>query len=256
MIYDTHAHLDQLEDIAGALQRAKEADVKGIVCPSMDLKSCQVNLNLKKNAAGPKIFIGFGMHPSEANAEEAQAIVALIRENKDLLHAVGEIGLDYWYKDVRKNEEKKEAQRVVFKTCLKVAQEHHLPVIIHSRGAWSDCLKMTVAAGIKKAVFHWYSGPVDILEEILAAGYYVSASPSLAYSPPSQEAIKHAPIERTLIETDSPVYYRNEASGDGFRAEPKDVYRTLTAYSQLKSLTEDKAKDILNKNAEAFFSLL
>ncbi|MEK6737836.1 MAG: TatD family hydrolase, partial [Planctomycetota bacterium] len=55
-----------------------------------------------------------------------------------------------------------------------------LPVIIHSRGAWRDCLKMTKDAGVSRAVFHWYSGPLDVLEEIIDAGYYVGTTPSLA----------------------------------------------------------------------------
>ena len=73
--------------------------------------------------------------------------------------------------------------------------------MIHSRGVWRECLETTQSAGVRKAVFHWYSGPVDVLNDIVKQGYFVSTTPSVAYSPQSREAIASAPIEQTLIET-------------------------------------------------------
>ena len=73
-----------------------------------------------------------------------------------------------------------------------------MPIVIHSRGAWRDCLAMTKAAGVRRALFHWYSGPVDILDQILDAGFYVSTSLSVAYSPESRRAMARAPVERIL----------------------------------------------------------
>lgn len=104
---------------------------------------------------------------------------------------------------------------------------------------------------IKKANFHWYSGPLDILEEILNCGYFISATPALRYSPQHQEAIQYAPITQTLIETDSPVYFQEGESG--FTAQPKDVLKTLKLYATLKNLTEERSVAVLNKNALDFF---
>jgi len=83
---------------------------------------------------------------------------------------------------------------------------------------------------IKQAIFHWYSGPLDLLDKILSVGYFISATPALIYSPPHQEAIKRAPIERILLETDTPVGYR------GREARPKDVRVSLEEVARLKRL--------------------
>ena len=187
----------------------------------------------------------------------------LIREYADDLVAVGEIGLDFWYKWVRKDEGQKKIQRECFETLLNLAVEIDKPVVIHSRGAWADCLEIVRKAGIKKALVHWYSGPLDMLDEILADGFYVSATPSIAYSPQLREAMSRAPIERTLIETDTPVRYRIplDSTEEGkkeieeFSSEPKDVWRTLESYCLLKELDKKQALDILNQNAKDFFGI-
>ena len=262
-IIDTHAHLDQLENLDQALNNACREGVVGIVCVSMDLASCKKNLEIKKTTHSPKIYLAMGMHPSEAYLEEVQPIIQLIRDNASELTAIGEIGLDFWYKWVRKDKEKKDIQRKVYQTFLELAKELQLPVIIHSRGTWQECVQTAKEIGIKKAEFHWYSGPIDVLDEILSCGYFISTTPSLAYSPPSREAINHAPIENTLIETDSPVFFqtavsardKNKEPKEGFLAEPKDVFKTLKAYCELKNIDEQRALEVLNKNAEDFFSL-
>ncbi|OGX25883.1 MAG: hypothetical protein A2787_05535 [Omnitrophica WOR_2 bacterium RIFCSPHIGHO2_01_FULL_48_9] len=252
-IIDTHTHLDHLEDIEGALRRAQQAGVAAIVAVGVDLAANKRNLEIKRATQQPKIYVALGIHPGNINPAEVAATLKFIRENIKEVVAIGETGLDYWYKWVKKDEAKKQEQRATFQKQLELAKEFDLPVVIHSRGAWRDCLSMTQQAGVKKALFHWYSGPVDILQEILAGGYYVSTSPSVAYSPQSREAMAAAPIERTLIETDSPVYYGEKDKG--FLAEPKDVFRTLQAYAELKKVPEEKALNILNQNAKDFFAL-
>lgn len=254
-IIDTHAHLDQLENLEQALEHAVQAGVEAIVAVSMDLNSCRKNLEIKRKTRRPKIILGMGMHPSEADRTQVGACLELIRQHAGEVAAVGEIGLDFWYKWVRKDQAKKDEQREVFRAFLEAAKELDLPAVIHSRGVWRECLETAKNVGVRKAVFHWYSGPVDVLNDILKQGYYVSTTPSLAYSPPSREAILNAPIEQTLIETDAPVYYKNEATQEGFQAGPKDVLRTLKAYCALKHFEEDKAAAIFNQNARIFFGI-
>ena len=163
--------------------------------------------------------------------------------------AVGETGLDYWYKWVRKDMAERKKQQDSFEMHLQMAREFNLPIIIHSRGAERDCLAMTQSAGVSKALFHWYSGSVDILEQILNAGYYVSTSPSVAYSEPSRQAMARAPLDRILIETDAPVRYSD------FLAEPKDVVRTLKALADLKNTDEQTVLTQVNQNARDFFTV-
>ncbi len=253
MIIDTHAHLDHVPDVEKALERAHAAGVTDIIAVSTDLKALKRNLELKKSCASPRVHVAFGVHPGEIKPEELEKTFSFMRANIKEAIAIGETGLDYWYKWACKNDEEKQKQRDCFQKHLELAKEFDLPIVIHSRGAWKDCLEMTKSAGVKHALFHWYSGPVDILDGILSAGYYVSTSPSVAYSPQSREAMAHAPIERTLIETDSPVFYNQPE--DGFQAEPKDVWRTLKAYAALKNIDEKEALARLNDNAQTFFKI-
>jgi len=260
-IIDTHAHLDHIENIDQALANADDAGVEAVVTMSIDSESCRKNLEIKKAHDKPRIYLAFGMHPSDANRDRLTECVELIRQHRDELTAVGEIGLDFWYKWVRKDKEKKDEQRAIFRALLELACELDLPAVIHTRGTWRECYETAKGVGIKKAEFHWYSGPLDVLKDILDSGYYVSASPSLAYSPQSREAISYAPIDRTMIETDSPVFYRtadikeDKNSQEGFQAEPKDVFQTLRAYCELKKIKKAEAVEIFNRNAREFFKL-
>lgn len=253
---DTHAHLDDVENVDEALKEADQAGVVGVVAVGIDHSSNQKNLEIKKKTSKPKIYLALGIHPEsleDKSPDQFDGAIHFIRENIKEAVAVGEIGLDYWYKWAKKSEEKKAEQREIFLKQLELAKEFHLPVIIHSRGSWADCLKMAQETGIKKAVFHWYSGPVDTLEQILSCGYFISAGPALSYSPPLQIAVKHAPMDQMLIETDSPVYYKEGESG--FRAGPKDVLRTLKLYAAQMNMDEEEAAEIFLKNSKNFFAI-
>lgn len=260
-LIDTHAHLDHLQDINQALARADKEGVAGIVAVSIDVASCRKNLEIKRTIRRPQIFLAMGMHPSDAAMDQLDPCARLIRKHRADLVAVGEIGLDFWYKWVRKDQQKKDEQRTVFRALLQLAKELDLPAVIHTRGTWRESFETAKELGIRRAEFHWYSGPTDVLKDILDAGYYISASPSLAYSPQSREAVGYAPIERTMIETDSPVSYSvvasdGEVSADErYQAEPKDVFKTLKAYCALKGVEAFRAVEIFNRNAGEFFRL-
>lgn len=252
---DTHAHLDHLENLDQALENARREKLEGIVALSMDVVSCRKNLEIKKIITDPEIYLGMGIHPSEAKVEDIDACVSLVRENQKLLHAIGEIGLDFWYKWVRKDDEKKDAQRKVFRALLEVAKELDLPAVVHARGTWKECLETVKAVGLPRVEFHWYSGPLDILKEILDEGYFISAPPALAYSPPLRAAFEMAPLDQVMIETDCPVFFKKDEQDPGFKSEPKDVYRSLKAFCELKNIDEIKAAQILTQNAKTFFNI-
>ena len=252
-IIDTHAHLDQVENIEEVLKKAKEVGVTSVVAVSTDGASSIKNIEISRKIKEPCIYVAIGIHPECAESLDIGKNIGVIKENASNATAIGEIGLDYWYKWARKKEDKKQIQRDLFRLQLKIAKEHDLPVTIHSRGAWRDCLKIIEDIGIKKAVFHWYSGPREILEEICDKGYFISATPALSYSPQSQEAVKNAPIENTLIETDSPVFFKDPKGV--FQATPKDVFRTLELYAQIKNMKEADALSVLNQNACDFFGI-
>jgi TatD DNase family protein len=262
-LIDSHAHLDHVENLDSALAAALSDGVSAVLAVSTDLIAMKKNLTIKNQYQSTssvqrltsqiKIYLGLGVHPGEIKAEELAESYAFIEENIAQIDVIGEIGLDFWYKWVRKDDEKKREQRQVFRQQLVIAKKFDKPVVVHARGTWKECLDTVKEFDLKKVNFHWYSGPVDVLEQIIKSGYYVSASPALAFSSQSREAISCAPIEQTLIETDSPVYFNYpDELGGGFSSTPKDVFKTLAAYAKLKGIVPEQAAEILNKNVEEF----
>ena len=254
-IIDTHTHLDHLENADEALARASHCGVQSVLSVGVDLAANRKNIELKHRIQSPRIYIGLGIHPGDIKTDEIEETIRFIEQNIHEASCVGEIGLDFWYKWVRKDDAKKDEQREVYRRLLNVAKMHGLPVVIHSRGAWKYCLEILKEVGVKQGVFHWYSGPLDILDQVLDYGFYVGCTPSISTSPEARQAMAHAPIERTLIETDTPVYYRHIDQEGGFKAEPKDVFKTLEYYAQIKKMDPLQAVSILNKNAIELFGL-
>lgn len=254
-MFDTHAHLDHFENLEPALRNAAASGVAGILAVSMDLASMRRNLQIAGQFTAPRIYVGLGIHPANVKAEELEESLQFMREQMPRAAVIGEIGLDFWYKWVRKDKALHELQRLTFRRQLELAKEFDRPVVIHARGTWRECLTTVQEIGINRAVFHWYSGPLDVLKDILAAGYFISASPALSSSPPCREAVAETPIERVLIETDCPVFYRYPGEENGFTAEPKDVWYTLKVYAQLKAMDEPAALAVFDQNARRFIGI-
>lgn len=248
-LIDTHAHLSDIEDLERILEEARSVGIIAIISVSSDLKTSIKNLEITQRYGSPKIFPSIGIHPQNLNHNELEEIKLLLRENKEKIVAIGEIGLDFWYKEVRKDEDKRILQKKIFATQLDLAREFNLGVIIHSRGTWKECLNMVLEKGLKKAIFHWYSGDLDTLEEIIKNGYFISAAPSCGYSREHREAIKNTPLENILLETDSPTVYKD------FQSEPKDILRVLKEVAVLKGVDDKELARLTKENAIRFFNL-
>lgn len=231
-VADAHAHLSDMEGLEQVIQRAVDVGVCAVASMSMDLQSNVKTMRIAEKpwAAGLKILPCLGLHPWGLVEESIEPTLAYMRQNVERAAGLGEVGLDYWLKEVRKDQSKKSLQRLAFEETLKIAGEFNKPVTVHGRGAWEDCFNLAVSVGVKKAVFHWYTGPVKLLKQIFDEGYYVSATPALAYSKDHRAAISEASLENLLVETDAPVKYGLEAS------EPKDVTKTLLEVSRLKNV--------------------
>ena len=241
-LIDGHAHLNEIDDIEGALERAAAAGVARIVAVGMDMASNRRVLAIAASYPG-LVLPSVGFHPWSISTEPIEATVAFVKTHLASCTALGEVGLDY------KAKVKKAVQREVFARLLDLAAEFGKPVIVHARFSHQRCHRMVSAAGIKMAVFHWYSGPLDLLEKIVDDGYFVSCTPALAYSTAHQAAIRQAPLERILVETDCPVEYRGKVS------EPAHLIDTLTHLSRIKELPIDEAARITTANARAFFGI-
>ncbi len=241
-LVDGHAHLEQVDDLPESLREAREAGVCGIVAVGMDIESNKKALGFA-GSNSRYVYPALGYHPWELKEETVETNLSFIRGHLKEGVALGEVGLDYRAKV------KKVLQWEVFGKLLEIAREYDKPVIIHCRYSHQRAFEMVMERKIERTVFHWYSDSVDLLDKILSAGYLISATPALAYSPPHREAIKRAPIERILLETDTPVIYQ------GKEARPKDVFVTLEEVARLKGMNRSAVAEQTTANASQSFGI-
>lgn len=241
-LIDTHVHIDELVDLEGAVRRAQSAGIRAIIGVGFDLVSNEKILQIAQIYPG-YLFPAVGFHPWHVEADRVEATLDAMDREVERCVAIGEVGLDF------KVETDKALQIRVFRSILKLATDRGKPVIVHARGAWEEALSMVVEAGLEKAIFHWYSGPMGVLSRIIERGYSVSATPALAYSPRHRKAIKRAPIEGLLLETDAPQAYR------GVPSEPKDLLISLLLVADLKGMEVEEAAHKTTQNALQLFGL-
>jgi len=251
-LIDTHAHLDELKNLDLMLEDAKKASVIAIVAVGSNHQS-----NIKTLEISQKhrrfVYPALGLHPWELGnlgTFEIDDNLRLIEQNIASAVAVGEIGLDYDKRVLKAAS--KELQKEVLARLLNIARKYAKPAIIHSRYAWKDALHLIQDAGMDKAVFHWFTGFSSVLRGIIDGGYFVSATPAAEYHEEHRRAIREAPLQRLLLETDCPVTYGREAR---YESQPADILRGLEAVSQLKGIAEAKIAEQTTRNAINFFSL-
>lgn len=240
-LVDTHAHLEELADIEGSLARARAKGLTAIVAVG---SSSQANARVLKLAEDHQNFVyaAIGIHPNEAGTESKEAI-DFIESQVHKCVAIGEVGMDYKYNVDRGR------QREVLDDLLQIARDHDKAVAVHSRGSWEDVLSCIQDNSVRKAVFHWYSGPLETLRRILDNGYFISVTPAVEYSPRHREATEVAPIESIMLETDAPVRYR------GVPSEPSDVTRVLDEVARIKGISVKELADATTRNACHLFGI-
>jgi len=251
-LIDTHVHADELKNLNLMLDEARKGGVIAIVAVGSSHQSNIRTLEISQEH-GHFVYPALGLHPWElANLglSEIDDNLGFVEQNIASAVAVGEIGLDY-DKRVLKGASK-ELQQEVLGRLLSIARKHAKPVIIHSRYAWTDALGLVQDAGIDRAVFHWFTGFSSVLKGIIDGGYFISATPAAEYHEEHRRAVKEAPLQRILLETDCPVTY---GRGVRYESQPVDVLRGLKAVSLLKSVDEGTVAEQTTRNAIELFSL-
>jgi TatD DNase family protein len=251
-LIDTHAHLDEVEDLDRAIEEAKKVGLVAVIAVGQDYESNLKILDISEKHRG-FVYPALGLHPwnlGNMDAAKVDLTLQFIEDNIEKAVGIGEIGLDYDKRVVAAAD--KECQKEAFKAVLELARRYNKPVSVHARYSWKDSFDLVKESGVKRAVFHWYTGFSSVLREIIARGYFISATPATEYHDEHRRAVRETPLENLLLETDCPVTYGRETK---YQSRPADIVRSLRAVAQLKGVEEQTIADQTTQNAVAFFSL-
>jgi TatD DNase family protein len=246
-VIDTHAHLTALDDPDEAVERAADAGVTRILTVGTTIEDCRRALTLAARHKG--VFAILGIHPHEAGRateDDLAALRELLAHPKAV--AVGETGLD-WYRDYAPRDD----QRRLFAAELQLAAELEKPVVIHTRAA-DDATLEALGDFAGTVVLHCFSSP-RMLPTALARDWYVSFAGNTTF-PKAVDlrlAAAQVPVERLLVETDSP--YLAPQLVRGRRNEPANVVHTLAALARARDEGQDELEQRIERNATECFSL-
>jgi len=248
---DTHAHLtdlDAYDNLDEIIKRAKDANVLKIINICTNKASLEKGLRLAEKYDCIYNTAATTPHDVEKEGDIFFPIVDQIAENKQIV-AIGETGLDYYYKYSPLETQKKFLQKYI-----KLAKKYNLPLVIHCRESFSDLFKIADTEGLKsKAVLHCFTGTQIEAKEVLKRGWYISFSGIVTFKNSNElrEVIEIVPLDRILIETDSP--YLAPQVKRGKKNEPANVVEIAKTIAGVKNMNLDEVANITYKNAINFF---
>jgi len=273
MIIDTHAHLN-----FSAFDNDREAVIKRAIDEGIYMINAGTKYSTSKKAIeiassfDKGVYAAIGLHPIhletglvkvkndgeeeiEINAKEEffnkEKYLELAKNDKVV--AIGEVGLDYWYKPkgTAKKELFKQKQKEVFLQNIEIAKELDLPLIIHCRVAHEDLWEIIKDIEIK-GVLHCFTGGIKELEKYLSKGLYIGLN-GIIFSFNSEEVIKKVPLNRILVETDCP--YLTPPAFKGQRNEPLFIKEVIKEIAIIKEISFKEVKEQTTLNAKKLFNL-
>jgi TatD DNase family protein len=250
-LVDTHCHLYLLEDEpASVVESSNAAGVDTLVCVGIDPASSRRSLELAESFRG--VFATAGMHPHDASAFDARA-GAEIEElvGNPLVVAVGECGLDFF-----RMRSPREDQERVLATHVGLAREAGLPLVVHVRDAWPEILRVLDEGSAEDVVLHCFSGDPEIARRCADRGWYLSFAGNVTYPKNAhlREAAAAVPLDRILVETDSPFLAPQRLRGrDNV---PGNVFDAVEEIAATRGEPVENVRDATVENARRAFPRL
>lgn len=251
MYFESHAHYDDKrfhedrEALLGSLLPA--AGVDTVINIGCDIKSSETSIRLAEKY--PYVYASVGVHPHEVGDMNSQSIEKL---KKLSAHpkavAIGEIGLDYYY-----DFNPRELQRFWFRQQLRLAEEVGMPVVIHSRDAAQETFEIIEASKVRKGVIHCYSGALPMARDYVDMGFTIGIGGVVTFSNAKKllEVVEGIPMERILIETDSPYLAPNPNRGK--RNDSRNLKYVVEKIAEIKGISPESVAEASARNAKSLF---
>ncbi len=247
---DVHCHLEQ-EDYSADREELIEKwkkELKAIITCCAHPNDFELTLSLVERHKG-FIFCTAGIHPEyvcEIPDEKVEEFFEILKRNREKIHGIGEVGLDFfWIKD----EKMRERQRELFTKFIHFADELKLPLVIHSRGAYDETVEILEKEDAKKVLLHMF-GANHLVKRVIENGWFISVNTILLKSKKHKKIVRDMPLERIMLETDSPWL-----SPSGGRNEPTSVKIVAEKISEIKKISVEDVDKVTTENAVKFFDL-
>ena len=269
---DTHIHIDEeayAPDREEVIARQREAGVEAMLIPGVNAASIEGILDIARRHPG-YCYPALGLHPQDVTADwqtQWAVIEQAIRAHRDELVAIGEIGLDYYWDTTYKSE-----QQELFRLQLALAQELHLPVMIHNREATEDTLRIlseTQMSNVKspisnlqplRGVLHCFNGSRETAQQVLGLGFYLGIGGvitfkncKLADTLAGDGRFERVPLERLVLETDGP--YLAPVPHRGERNESRWMEYVAERLAQVYQTDKKTVIEVTTANAKRLFGL-
>ncbi len=245
---DTHAHLDMLRSETDLTESVEKLDyIITIGCDKEEIYKAVDIANRFEN-----VYASVGYHPYDINGLDDRDIKILesIYRKNDKVVAIGETGLDY-YREITP----KKLQWDFFEKQLELAKKLKLPVVIHSRNAKEDTIKIleNLSPFPDSGVLHCFGGDINMMEKAVEMGFYISFAGNVTYPKADnlREVLKKTPLERLLLETDSPFLSPQKKRGKPNK--PSYIFYTLEFVSMLLGIQAEQLEKITDQNALKLF---
>ncbi|MEK6977633.1 MAG: TatD family hydrolase, partial [Candidatus Hydrothermarchaeota archaeon] len=187
-----------------------------------------------------------GLHPS---SPFDPAVFEYIEKSIDKIVALGETGLDYHY---ARSDGERRAQLETFGKFVELAREYDLPLVIHSREAEGAVLEYLLERGVERAVFHCFSGPLEVAVRAVGAGYKISLATNICYSESHRLLVEEIGLEHLLLETDAPYL---SPLRECRRNEPAFLVHSVAKVAEAKGVAKEEIARAVGRNARSFFGL-
>ncbi|MBX3300539.1 MAG: TatD family hydrolase [Acidobacteria bacterium] len=258
MFVDSHCHIDGVafdEDRDQVVRRAKEAGVAAMLnVGTGDPRSDDLRRAVAVAERYDWVYASVGVHPHDAKLfdDKAEEHLLQLTENKKVV-AWGEIGLDYHY-----DHSPRDVQRDVFRRQITIANEHRLPIIVHSRDAEDDTIEILAECSPQdgfRGVMHCFGGSAEMAAACLELGSYISFAGNVTFknAGPLRDAARTVPLDRLLVETDCP--YLTPVPHRGKRNEPSFVVHTAEFLAELYGVTLVELAEVTTRNFEKLFGI-
>ncbi|MBR5235836.1 MAG: TatD family hydrolase [Clostridia bacterium] len=252
MYFDTHTHLDDArfdKDRPSVIKKIADSGVTLLVNIGADMESSHAGVKLA--AENDFIYASVGVHPHDTEFmtdDDVEILRVLATEPKVV--AIGEIGLDYYY-----DNSPRDLQKKWFRRQIELAKELNLPYIVHDRDAHQDTMDIIHKTGYFRGVMHCYSGSIEMMRTLVDWGFYISFAGSVTFknSKKAKEVASCVPIERLLIETDSP--YLTPEPHRGQRNDSSMVQFVAQEIAALRGMSQEEVARITLENGKRFYNI-